>query len=355
MHLSNLRLLAVGLAGLDIAVGSPCKPISSGKYYTLGWSIFANNIGAASGSFIATTATTSGLTSFTLSSDSSITVATTTTEAVTPADTTTEVTTVTEADTTTSGDITSGATTFASSAATTETTTEEATVTETVTASTEATTSGGMTSEVTTFATSVATSEETSATGADVTTETTATSDAVTTSAEITEAYTTTEATTTATTVPMFRLVAESGTYANQAIASNRYQGTKLSFNSRSGYPDAFFTVDPTTGYLLLDGTKPICGWTPGDGTSALQVCSDNRSLQEQFITCEAPTSRQLECTVPELFCSMFTQTCNPTGNLWGTTYIGPSGGSGIDTLILGPDYSQGNTAVPLLIVHSSD
>ncbi|CAG7566106.1 unnamed protein product [Fusarium equiseti] len=301
MHLSNFRLLAVGLVGLDIAVGSPCKPISS-----------------ASDSSIATTATTSGSSTFTLTSDSSATIATTTTEAVTPTDTTTGVTAVTEVDTTTT--------------------------------------------EATTFATSVTTTEATSATVTDTTAETTATSDAVTTSAEITEAPTTTEATTTAApttttalTVPMFRLVAESGTYANQAIASNRYQGTKLSFNSRSGYPDAFFTVDPTTGYLLLDGTKPICGWTPGDGTSALQVCSDNRPLQEQFITCEAPTSRQLECTVPELFCSMFTQTCNPTENLWGTTYIGPSGGSGIDTLFLGPDYSQGNTAVPLLIVHSSD
>ncbi|KAH7174334.1 uncharacterized protein B0J16DRAFT_375206 [Fusarium flagelliforme] len=341
MHLSNLRLLAVGLAGLDIAVGSPCKPISS-----------------ASDSSIATTATTSGSSTFTLTSDSSATVATTTTEAVTPTDTTTGVTTVTEVDTTT----TTEATTFATSVATTEATTEETTVTEKVTASTEATTSGGMSSEATTFATSAATTEETSATVADTTAATTATSDAVTTSAEITEAPTTTEATTTAApttttapTVPMFRLVPESGTYANQAITSNRYQGTKLSFNSRSGYPDAFFTVDPTTGYLLLDGTKPICGFTPGDGTSALQVCSDNRSLQEQFITCEAPTSRQLECTVPELFCSMFTQRCDPTGNLWGTTYIGPSGGSGIDTLFLGPDYSQGNTAVPLLIVHNSD
>ena len=326
--------------------------------------MFANSIGVASDSSIATTATTSGSSSFTLSLDSSATVATTTTEAVTPADTTTEAITVTEVDTatteaTTFGGVTSETTTFATSAATTEATTEETTITETVTTSTEAATSGGMTSEMTTFATSVATTEEISATSVDTTTETTATSDAVTTSAEITEAPTTTEeATTTAapttTTVPMFRLVAESGTYANQAIAVTRYQGTKLSFYSISGYAEAFFTVDTTTGRLLLDGKTPICGMTPGDGTSALQVCSDNMSSQEKFITCEAPTSRQLECIVPELFCSMFTG-CAATGNLWGTTYIGASGGTGIDTLFLGPDSSPGNTAVPLLIVHSSD
>ncbi|KAI1070917.1 hypothetical protein LB507_010947, partial [Fusarium sp. FIESC RH6] len=343
----NLRLLAIGLAGLDIAVGSPCKPISS-----------------VSDSSIATTSTTSGSSSFTLSLETSATVATTTTEIVTLADTTTEATTVTEVGTatteaTTSGDVTSEATNFATSVATTEATTGETTVTEIVTASTEAATSGGMTSEVTTFATSVATTEETSATSVDTTTETTATSDAVTTSAEITEAPTTTEeATTTAapttTTVPMFRLVAESGTYANQAIAVTRYQGTKLSFYSISGYAEAFFTVDTTTGRLLLDGKTPICGMTPGDGTSALQVCSDNMSSQERFIICEAPTSRQLECTVPELFCSMMSG-CAATGNLWGTTYIEASGGTGVDTLFLGPENKQGETAVPLLIVHSSD
>ncbi|RBR26976.1 uncharacterized protein FIESC28_00244 [Fusarium coffeatum] len=269
-------------------------------------STFVNSIGVASDSAIATTATTSGSSGFTSSLDSSATVATTTTEAVTPADSTTEATTVTQVDTATA----------------------------------DTTTSDDVLSETTTLVTSVATTEEASATVADATAETTTTSDAVTTSAEITEAPTTTEATTiaapTTTTVPMFRL------------------GAKLTFNSLSGYHEAFITVDSTTGHLLLDGQKPICGWTPGDGTSALVVCSDNMSAQEKFITCEAPTSRQLECTVPELFCSMFTG-CTATGNLWGTTYIGASGGTGVDPLFLGPDYSQGNTAVPLLIVHSSD
>lgn len=31
MHLSILRFLAVGLAGLDVTVAGPCKPRSSGK------------------------------------------------------------------------------------------------------------------------------------------------------------------------------------------------------------------------------------------------------------------------------------------------------------------------------------
>jgi hypothetical protein len=98
----------------------------------------------------------------------------------------------------------------------------------------------------------------------------------------------------------------------------------------------------------------PVCGFFPGDGTSAFMVCSDNMPAQEKFLTCEAPTSSQLECTVPETQCSMFTG-CTDTGNLWGTTYIGASGGTGADTAILGPGSKQGYTAVPFLIAHISD
>ncbi|KAF9767664.1 hypothetical protein IL306_015124 [Fusarium sp. DS 682] len=307
MHLSILRLLAVGLTGFDIAVGSPCKPHSS-----------------VSDSSIATTVTTSSLSSFTLSLATSATVASTTTEAVTPTDTTTEATTVTETDT----------------------------------ASTEATTSGDTTSEATTFATSVATTEATSATGADTTTEIMTTSDTVSASSEITQAPTTTEATTTAapttTTVPMFRLLAESGPYANEPVLSNRNKFSQLIFSSAPGYTEAYFTVDTPTGHLLLDGHLPVCGFFPGDGTSAFTVCSDNMSAQEKFLTCEAPTSSQLECTVPEIECNMFSG-CTATGNLWGTTYIGASGGTGAKTAILGPDPMQGYTPVPFLIAHGSD
>ncbi|KAH7269031.1 uncharacterized protein BKA55DRAFT_587872 [Fusarium redolens] len=309
MHLSILRLLAVGLAGFDVAVGSPCKPHSS-----------------VSDSSIATTATTS---SFTLSLDTSATSATfasTTTEAVTTSDTTTEATTVTETDT----------------------------------ASTEATTSGDITSEATTFATSVATTEATSATGADTTTETMTTSDTVSASSEITQAPTTTEATTTAapttTAVPMFRLLAESGPYANEPVLSNRNQFSQLIFNSAQGYTEAYFTIDTTTGRLLLDGHLPVCGFFPGDGTSAFMVCdANNMPAQEQFLTCESPTSSQLECTVPQVQCSMFSGGCTTTGALWGTTYIGASGGTGAVTAILGPQSMQGYTPVAFLITFDSD
>ncbi|KAL7762732.1 hypothetical protein ACKLNR_009267 [Fusarium oxysporum f. sp. zingiberi] len=313
MHLSILRLLAVGLAGLDVAVAGPCKPRSS-----------------ASESSIATTATTAGTSSFTLSSDTSATFASTTTEAVTTADTTTEATT----------EVTSA-------------------VTETDTASTEVTTSGDTTTEATTFATSTGTTEAASTTGADTTTETMTTSGTVTASSEITQAPSTTEETTTAaattTAVPMFRLLAETGAYANQPLLATRYQFTPLMFSSAQGYTEAYFTVDATTGHLLLDGHLPVCGFQPGDGTSAFTVCSDNMGGQEQFLTCEAPTSSQLECTVPEVQCSMFSQTCTNTGALWGTTYIGPSGGNPGDKAILGPQSMQGYTPVPFLITYGSD
>ncbi|PCD46580.1 hypothetical protein AU210_001983 [Fusarium oxysporum f. sp. radicis-cucumerinum] len=313
MHLSILRLLAVGLAGLDVTVAGPCKPRSS-----------------ASESSIAITATTAGTSSFTLSFDTSATFASTTTEAVTTADTTTEATT----------EVTSA-------------------VTETDTASTEATTSGDTTTEATTFATSTGTTEAASTTGADATTETMTTSGTVTASSEITQAPTTTEETTTAaattTAVPMFRLLAENGGYANQPLLATRYPFTPLMFSSAKGYTEAYFTVDATTGHLLLDGHLPVCGIQPGDGTSSFTVCSNNMGAQEQFLTCEAPTSSQLECTVPEVQCNMFSQTCTNTGALWGTTYIGASGGTIGDKAILGPQSMQGYTPVPFLITFDSD
>ncbi|KAG5802689.1 hypothetical protein H9Q74_008155 [Fusarium xylarioides] len=275
MHLSILRLLAVGLAGLDAAVAGPCKPRSS-----------------ASESSVATTVATS---SFTLSSDTSATFASTTTEAVTSAGTTTGVTT--------------------------EVTSE---VTETDTARTEATT------------------EATSTTVADTTTETMTTSGTVTASAEITEAPTTTEETTTAaattTAVPMFRLVPATGTYSGEPLLAKRNHFTPLLFNHAQGYSTAYFTIDATTGRLLLDGTLPICGYFPGDGTSAFTVCdASNLPDQEQYLTCETPTpGSRLECTVPEVECNMVTG-CTTTGNNWYTTYIGSSGGASDDTAYLGP------------------
>ncbi|KAF4473300.1 hypothetical protein FAGAP_13266 [Fusarium agapanthi] len=306
MHLSILRLLAVGLAGIDIAVAGPCKPRSS-----------------ASESSIATSVATSG---FALSSDTSATLASTTTEAVTSADTTTDVTT----------EVTSA-------------------VTETETATTEATTSGDTTTVATAFATSTAITEVASTTGADTTTEAVTTSGIVTASSEITEAPTTTEETSTAaattTAVPMFRLLPAITDYQGQPLLSNRAHFTPLFFNTVQGYTDAYFTIDTTTGRLLLDGTLPICGYFPGDGTSAFIVCdASNFPAQEQYLTCETPTpGSQIECTVPEQECNMFTG-CTATGTLWGTTYIGSSGGEVGIKALLGPPSMAGYVPVPLLI-----
>ncbi|KAF5530472.1 activator of stress 1 [Fusarium phyllophilum] len=293
MHLSILRLLAVGLAGLNAAVAGPCKPRSS-----------------ASESSVATTV---AISSFTLSSDTSATFASTTTEAVISAGTTTGVTT----------EVTS-------------------VVAETDTARTEATTSGDTTTEATTFATSTATTEATSTTVADTTTETMTTSGTVTSSAEITEAPTTTEESTTAaattTAVPMFRLVPATGTYSGEPLLAKRNHFTPLLFNHAQGYSTAYFTIDTITGRLLLDDTLPICGYFPGDGTSAFTVCdASNLPDQEQYLTCETPTpGSRLECTVPEVECNMVTG-CTTTGNNWYTTYIGSSGGTSDDTAYLGP------------------
>ncbi|KAF5677108.1 activator of stress 1 [Fusarium circinatum] len=291
MHLSILRLLAVGLAGLDVAVAGPCKPRSS-----------------ASESSIATTVATS---SFAQSSDTSATFASTTTEVVTSAHTTT------------------GVTTEVSSAAT-----------GTETASTEATTSGDTTTEATTFATSTAITEVASTTGADTTTEAVTTSGTVTASSEITEAPTTTGETSTVaattTAVPMFRLVPASGTYSGEPLLAKRNRFTPLLFNHAQGYSTAYFTIDATTGRLLLDGTLPICGYFPGDGTSAFTVCdATNLPDQEQYLTCETPTpGSRLECSVPEVQCDMFSG-CAATGSYWYTTYIGSSGGTSDDTAFL--------------------
>ncbi|KAF5578314.1 activator of stress 1 [Fusarium pseudoanthophilum] len=228
MHLSILKLLAVGLAGLDVAVTGPCKPRSS-----------------ASESSIATSVATS---SFALSSDTSATFASTTSEAFTSVDTTTDVTTE------------------VSSA-----------VTETETTSTEASTSGDTTTDATTFATSTGTTEAASTTAADTTSEAVTSSGTITASSEIIEAPTTTEETTTAaattTSVPMFRLLPAISNYQGQPMLSNRAHFTPLLFNAAQGYTDAYFTIDATTGRLLLDGTLPICGYFPGDGTSHCMRC----------------------------------------------------------------------------------
>ncbi|KAF5694914.1 activator of stress 1 [Fusarium denticulatum] len=291
MHLSILRLLAVGLAGLDVAVAGPCKPRSS-----------------VSESSVTITVATS---TFTLSSDTSATFASTTTEAVTSADTTTGVTT----------EVTSA-------------------VTETDTASTEATFSSDATIEATTFATSTAITEIASTTGADTTTEAVTTSGTVAASSEITETPTTTEETSTAaattTAVPMFRLVPAAGVYSGEPLLSSRGHFSPLIFNHAQDYSTAYFTVDTTTGRLLLDGTLPICGYFPGDDTSALIVC-DTMDLpdQERYLTCETPTpGSRLECSVPEVQCSMF-GACTATGSYLYTTYIGSPGGSTDDTAYL--------------------
>ncbi|KAF5606205.1 activator of stress 1 [Fusarium subglutinans] len=309
MYLSILRLLAVGLAGLNVAVAGPCKPRSS-----------------ASESSIATTVAAS---SFVQSSDTSATFASTTTEAVTSADTTT------------------GVTTEVSSA-----------VTGTETASTEATTSGDTTTEATTFATSTAITEVASTTEADTTTEAVTTSGTVTASSEITEApTTTTEGTTTAapttTTVPMFRLVPASGTYSGEPLLAKRNRFTPLLFNHAQGYSTAYFTIDATTGRLLLDGTLPICGYFPGDGTSAFTVCdATNMPDQEQYLTCETPTpGSRLECSVPEVQCDMFSG-CAATGSYWYTTYIGSSGGTSDDTAFLA---TAGGSSVGFYVNFDSD
>ncbi|KAF5548247.1 activator of stress 1 [Fusarium mexicanum] len=304
MHLSILRLLAVDLAGLDVAVAGPCKPRS-----------------LASESSVATAVATS---SFAQSSDTSATFPSTTTDAVTSADTTTEATLV---------------------------------VTETDTASTEATASGDTTTEATTFATSTAITEATSTAGADTTTETMTTSGTVTASSEITEAPTTTEGTTTAapttTTVPMFRLVPASGTYSGEPLLAKRNRFTPLLFNHAQGYSTAYFTIDATTGRLLLDGTLPICGYFPGDGTSAFTVCdATNLPDQEQYLTCETPTpGSRLECSVPEVQCDMFSG-CAATGSYWYTTYIGSSGGTSDDTAFLA---TAGGSSVGFYINFDSD
>ncbi|KAF4451664.1 hypothetical protein F53441_5343 [Fusarium austroafricanum] len=321
MHLSILRLLAVGLAGFDIAVGSPCKPRTS-----------------VSESSIATTVITSNLSSFTLSLATSATFPSTTTEAVTPTDTTTESTTE----------------------VTTEATTEGTTVTETdtvtATSSNEEATSSDTTSEATTFATSTATTEAISVTGTDTTTETMTASGTVSTSAEITQASTTTEATTTAapttTAVPTFRVLAMSGPHANEPILSNRNGMSQLIFSHAQGYTEAYFTLDTATGQLLIDGHLPVCGFFPGDGTSSFSVCNGNRPAQQQFLTCDISASSQLECTVPEMQCSMFTG-CAATGDRWGTSYIGASGGTGADAAILGHDSMQGYSPVGFAVAYS--
>ncbi|KAF5573269.1 activator of stress 1 [Fusarium pseudocircinatum] len=309
MHFSILRLLAVGLAGVDVAVAGPCKPRSS-----------------ASESSIATTAATS---SFAQSSDTSATFASTTTEVVASADTAT------------------GVTTEVSSS-----------VTGTDTASAEATTSSDTATDATTLATSIATFEATSTAGADTTTETTTTLGIVTASSEITEApTTTTEETTTAapttTTIPMFRLIPASGTYSGEPLLAKRNRFTPLLFNHAQGYSTAYFTVDATTGRLLLDGTLPICGYFPGDGTSAFTVCdATNLPDQEQYLTCETPTpGSRLECSVPEVQCNMFSG-CTTTGSYWYTTYIGSSGGTSDDTAYLA---AAGGSSVGFYINFDSD
>ncbi|KLP00017.1 uncharacterized protein Y057_8571 [Fusarium fujikuroi] len=287
MHLSILRLLAVGLAGIDDAVAGPCKLRSS----------------------VATS-------SFDLSSDTSATFASTTTEAVTSADTVTDITT----------EVTSA-------------------VIETETASTEATASGDTTTEATTFATSTATTEAASTTGADTTTEAAPTT---------TEETTTAAATTTA--VPMFRLIPESSNYQGQPLLSNRVHFASLLFNGAQEYTDAYFTIGATTGRLLLDGTLPICGYFPGDGTSAFIVCdATNMPDEEQYLTCETPTpGSRLECTVPEVQCSM-SSGCTATGTLWGTTYVGPSGGELGMKALIGPPSMPEDVPVPLLVTFDSD
>ncbi|KAF5232819.1 hypothetical protein FANTH_12798 [Fusarium anthophilum] len=304
MHLSILRLLAVGLASLDVAVAGP-----------------SNRIGVASESSTAITVATS---SFAQSSDTSATFASTTTEAVTSADATTGVTT-------------------------------EVTVTNT--ASAEVTASSGTTTDATTLATSTATTEATS-TAADTTSETVITSGTVTASSEITEApTTTTEGTTTVapttTTVPMFRLVPATGVYSGEPLLAKRNHFTPLLFNHAQGYSTAYFTIDATTGRLLLDGTLPICGWFAGDGTSTIIVCDANgMPRQEQYLTCETPTpGSRLECSVPELQCNMATG-CTATGSYWYTTYIGSSGGTSDDNAYLA---AAGGFSVGFYINFDSD
>ncbi|KAF4435197.1 hypothetical protein F53441_13552 [Fusarium austroafricanum] len=218
----------------------------------------------------------------------------------------------------------------------------------------EAVTTDDKVTKTTTVAESVPTIEATiteivtSQPSAEATTETTASSGAV--SASSGSAIATTSATPSSTILPMFRLIAQGGPAANQPLLADREGYAILLFTAGQGdFTDAYFSVDPVTHYLLLDNEQPICGYfgdASDSGFANLVRCSDGPTMEEEKITCEAPTGTYIQCSVAALDC---TTQCIRTGDTWSTTYTGEWADNRYDAG-LGPASVDGVPQTPFLI-----
>ncbi|KAJ4139686.1 hypothetical protein NW768_001027 [Fusarium equiseti] len=200
--------------------------------------------------------------------------------------------------------------------ATTETLDTSTSTVESVVTDSTATTESTVITEPTTTEESTTTAESTATTDVTVTTDATASSEATsvteTTEAPSTIATTTTEATTTTAEPepPMttFTIIASGGEVSGMTMSLSRTTPVFI-FDSRSseGFSLTFFTVDPTNGQLLSDGTRPVCAYysTGGSTVGVLRPCDNPPNRQEDEIVCEPPARNgdTLRCSAPGTSC----------------------------------------------------
>jgi hypothetical protein len=201
-----------------------------------------------------------------------------------------------------------------------DTTTIEATSITIASASTEVTS----TAELAVVTQTTATSETAASSG------TTSITDATTAPTSI-DSTTTTEATTTTTAelpvITNFQLRGARAPVEGTSIYSNRLQGNYLLFSGNfPGYTPATFSVEATSGRLLIDNSLAVCAFfQPDKDLATFSVCREPVGSQQVAISCTPPAKDgdALSCSVPAQTCATisisffeYITTCTPTGEM---------------------------------------
>ncbi|KAF5671404.1 hypothetical protein FHETE_4114 [Fusarium heterosporum] len=205
--------------------------------------------------------------------------------------------------------------------------------------------------------------EVTSSTGATTSTDDATSAETLTTSGTYSATFDTTQTPTTVATTTTaapaeteyFKLRAASGPAANQPVLSSREAGYIMSFKQlNDAWTEAAFTVQPRSGFLSLDNSLFVCGsYVVNKDTTVLSVCEYPPSISSALVTCQAPTSNQLECSVPGKTCTRVAGQlqCVDNSDVWDTSYV-EEWSTDWYVPFLGAKSRTGSSPVPLVIEH---
>ncbi|KAH6950179.1 hypothetical protein DER45DRAFT_91781 [Fusarium avenaceum] len=102
-----------------------------------------------------------------------------------------------------------------------------------------------------------------------------------------------------------------------------QYGTITLGGRNPSGAGVGVFSIDASTGALIVDGSK-ICGFYGGSESASLYVCNASPRTNEAPVTCDQGQADGgvLKCSAPAMTCiedfdDENDPVCNPTGGVW--------------------------------------